>query len=155
MEREDIVAYLREAPDAIGHVCGGLSDEQMRRRPSEGEWSLLELACHLRDSAIEEGMRARRMVEEDNPVLEPYDQEQRAIERNYAAEDPAKVLTAVRAYFTGYAYQLARFTDEDWERPGLHPERGPVTVRSRAEEEVEHTRAHLEQMRVTRKAVAG
>lgn len=155
MEREDIVAYIRGAPDSVAHIFHGLSDGQVRQRPAEGEWSLLELACHLRDSAIEEGMRARRMVEEENPTLEPYDQEQRAIDRDYRGEDPAKVMTAVRAYFTGYAYQLDRFSAEEWDRPGLHPEVGPVTVRSRAEEEVEHIRNHLEQMQRVRAAVTG
>jgi hypothetical protein len=76
------------------------------------------------------------MVEEDNPTLEPYDQLARAIARDYQGQEPAKVMTALRAYWTGYAYQLERFSDAEWERGGVHPETGPVTVRSRAELEV-------------------
>lgn len=155
MDRSEIAAYIRGVPDEVAHLFRGLSEEEVRRRPAQDEWSLLELACHLRDSAIEEGLRARRMVEEDNPTLEPYDPDRRAVERDYAAEDPARALTAVRAYLTGYAYQLERFTDEEWERAGVHPERGPVTVLSRAEEEVEHIRDHLEQMRRVRRLVDG
>ncbi|HSP54728.1 MAG TPA: DinB family protein [Dehalococcoidia bacterium] len=155
MERNDIVAYLRGGPDLVGHACRGLTDDQLRQRPTSGEWSLIELLCHLRDSAIEEGMRTRRMVEEDNPTLEPYDEQTRALERNYMAEDPAKAATALRGYLTGYAYQLERFSEAEWERPGFHPESGPVTVRSRAELEVEHIAAHIEQMKATREAIVG
>jgi hypothetical protein len=155
MEREEILAALRGAPDLVDEVCQGLNEEQLRARPAAGEWSLLEVACHLRDSAIEEGMRARRMVEEEHPTLAPYDERARAIERNYAGEDVLKARTALRAYFKGYAYQLERFSDGEWERPGVHPETGPVTVRSRAELEVEHLQAHLAQMRATREAVLG
>lgn len=154
MDRQEIVRYIRDAPNIISRLCGGLTDAQLRERPAAGEWSLLELACHLRDSAIEEGMRARRMVEEDNPTLEPYDEQARALERNYIAEDCSKVMTSLRAYWTGYAYQLERFSDDEWDRPGLHPETGPVTVRRRAELEVEHTETHLAQMKATREAVA-
>jgi hypothetical protein len=155
MQRHEILAYLRDAPALVAALCRGLTDEQMRARPTPAEWSLLQIACHLRDSPIEEGIRARRMVEEDNPTLEPYDEGARALERDYQAEDPGKALTALRAYFTGYAYQLEGLSDAEWERPGTHPEVGPVTVHSRAELEVEHTRAHLAQMTATREAVLG
>jgi hypothetical protein len=155
MDREEILSSLRGASDLIAHVCRELTDEQLRQRPAPGEWSLLELACHLRDSAIEEGMRARRMVEEDNPALESYDEQARAIERDYQGEDRAKVMTALRAYWTGYAYQLERFSDAEWERPGFHAEDGAVSVRMRAELEVEHNEAHLAQMRATRDKIAG
>jgi len=155
MDREEILSFLRGAPDLIAHACRELTAAQLQQRPAPDDWSLLELACHLRDSAIEEGMRARRMVEEDNPTLEPYDEQARALERNYITEDCSKVMTALRAYFTGYAYQLERFSDAEWERPGFHPEDGPVSVRIRAELEVKHTEAHVAQMRTTREAVSG
>ena len=153
MERDEIVGLIRATPDLIANICRGLSDEQLRRRPAESEWSLLELACHLRDSAIEEGMRARRMVEEDNPALDSYDQLQRAIERNYSGADIDSVMTALRAYWTGYAYQLERFSEAEWERPGFHPQDGPVSVCIRAELEMKHTEAHVAQMQATRQAV--
>jgi hypothetical protein len=155
MDREEILSFLRGASDLMAHTCRELTGEQLRQRPAPGEWSLLELACHLRDSAIEEGMRARRMVEEDNPTLEPYDEQVWAVERGYQDDDPAKVMTALRAYWTGYAYQLERFSDAEWERPGIHPETGPVSVRIRAELEVEHTEAHVAQMRATRDKITG
>jgi hypothetical protein len=150
MDRTEITAYLRQLPDLIEEALHGLSDDELRRRPSPDEWSALDVCCHLRDSAQEEGVRVRRLVEEDGPALEPYDQEARAIERNYQDDDPARVRTALRAFWGGLAYQLESLTDEQWERGGTHPESGPVTVRSRAEDEVDHAQAHLEQIRAIR-----
>ncbi|MFB3092997.1 MAG: hypothetical protein ACE1ZN_01150, partial [Dehalococcoidia bacterium] len=92
----------------------------------------------------------RRLVEEDGPTLEPYDQEARAIERSYQGEDIRRLHTALRAFWGGLAYQLEGLPDEQWERGGTHPETGPVTVRSRAEDEVEHAQAHLEQLKAVR-----
>ncbi len=147
MDRGEIVAFLRSVPDQVEAVCRGLGDEEMRRRPAERGWSVLEVVCHLRDVAIEEGIRVRRLVEEDNPTLAPYDQEARAIERRYQAEDPRKALTALRAYQTGLAYQLEQLSDAQWERAGIHPELGAVTVLTRAERQVLHGREHVEQVR--------
>lgn len=154
MERDEVIRFLRGVPPEVDNILRGLADEQLRARPVPGQWSLLEIVCHLRDSAIEEGLRARRMVEEDDPVLEPYDEESRAVEREYQRQEPAKVMTALRAYWTGYAYQLERFSEEEWERPGVHPEIGQVSVRLRAEAEAEHVQTHLDQMWAARAAVA-
>jgi hypothetical protein len=150
MNRLQITAYLRQVPDLIDSAVQGLPDDDLRRRPSPDEWSILEVCCHLRDAADFEGQRIRRLVEEDGPVLEPYDQEEMARERNYQGDDPRRVDIALRAFWGGLAYQLEGLSDEEWERGGAHPERGPVTVRSRAEAEVEHAQAHLEQLTAIR-----
>ena len=150
MKREEITAYLRQVPDLIDEALQGLSDDELRRQPSPEEWSILEVCCHLRDAADFEGQRIRRLVEEDEPTLEPYDQEALAQERNYQGDDPRRVDIALRAFWGGLAYQLEGLSDEEWERGGTHPEIGAVTVRSRAEREVEQARAHLEQLRAIR-----
>jgi len=79
MDRAEITAYLRQLPDLIDETIDGLSDEALRRRPSPDEWSILEVCCHLRDAAEFEGERVRRLAEEENPTLVPYDQEALAI----------------------------------------------------------------------------
>ncbi len=150
MERAEITSCLRSVPDLIVEILQGLSDDELRRRPSPDEWSALEVCCHLRDYAQEEGVRVRRLVEEDNPTLEAYDQEAWARERDYLGDDPARVRTALRAFWGGLAYQLEGLADAQWERGGTHQEIGRVTVRSRTERQVAHAQAHLEQLRVIR-----
>ena len=150
MDRTEITAYLRQLPDLIEESLHGLSDDELRHRPSPDEWSALEICCHLRDYAQEEGVRVRRLVEEDGPALEAYDQEAWARERNYQGEDIRRLRTTLRAFLGGLAYQLEGLSDQQWERGGTHPETGPVTVRSRAEQQVAHARAHLEQLRTIR-----
>lgn len=154
MNRREITAYLRQVPDLIDEAIQGLSDEELRRRLSPDEWSILEVCCHLRDAAEFEGQRIRRLVEEDAPTLEPYDQEALARERDYQGDELRRVGIALRAFWGGLAYQLEGLSDEEWARGGTHPEIGPVTVRSRAELEVEHARLHLEQLRAIREGLA-
>ncbi len=159
MDRNKIIATLRSTPDAVQAICGGLSDEQMRRRPAgagasgEEGWSLIELICHLRDSAQEDGTRIRRLVEEDNPTLVPYDQEEWARDRNYQGDDVRKALTAMRAMVSGLAYQLENLSDDQWSRAGSHPERGAVTIASIATQCANHDGDHLAQMREVREGM--
>ena len=155
MDREEVLRILRSTPDEVQAVCEGLSDDQVRTRPAAEAWSLLEIACHLRDSAAEEGLRVRRLIEEEQPTLDAYDQEARAREREYQREDPRRALTGLRAFWTGLAYQLEGLSEDEWQREGIHPEVGRVSVRSRAEDEVRHAREHLAQMQDVRAALSG
>ena len=150
MDREEVIAAIRSLPNQLDAVCEGLSDDELRRRPSPEEWSILAVCCHLRDAAQIEGMRIRRLVEEANPTLDPHDPEALARERDYQGDDPGRVRTAVRAFWGGLAYQLEGLSEEEWQRGGLHPESGPATVHSRAELMAESARVHLEQVRAVR-----
>jgi len=152
MDRAEITAYLRQVPDLIDDATGRLSDDELRRRPSPDEWSVLEVCCHLRDYAEIEGQRVRRLVEESEPALASYDQEALARERDYPGDDIRRVRTALRAFWGGLAYQLEGLTDEQWERAGTHSEIGRVTVRSRAERQAAHAEEHLAQLRAIRES---
>ncbi len=154
MERLEIIAAIRSLPNELDALCEGLSYDELRQRPSPEEWSILEVYCHLRDFAQIEGTRIQRLVEEENPTLPPYDQEELARERDYQGDDPLRVRIAVRAYWGGLAYQLEQLSEERWRRGGLHPEDGPVTIHSRAERMAEHARLHLEQVQALRERLA-
>ncbi len=156
MNRQEIIAAIRALPDAVEALAEGLADDQLRWRPGPDQWSILEVCCHLRDSAEIEGLRIRRLVNEDNPLIEAYDQEELARQRRYNEDDWARVRTALRAYWGGLAYLLENLTDEDWQRGGTHQETGPITVASRAQLNAEHARMHIEQIReIRQKLVPG
>lgn len=153
VEREEIIAALRAFPDRVEALCRDLSEEELRRPPAPGEWSILEVCCHLRDAAQIEGERIRRLLEEEGPTLEPYDPEALARERGYEREDSRRVLTALRAFWGGLAYQLEGLPAEAWGRSGTHPEAGPVTVEGRAHQAVRHAHEHLEQIQAIREGL--
>ncbi len=153
MDRAQITAYLRQVPDLIDEIIDGRSDDELGRRPSPDEWSVLEVCCHLRDYAEIEGERVRRLVEEDEPALASYDQEALARGRDYQGDDIWRVRTALRAFWGGLAYQLEGLTEEQWERAGSHPEIGRVTVRSRAERQAAHAQEHLSQLKALREGL--
>jgi hypothetical protein len=62
------------------------------------------------------------------------------------------VLTALRAFSGGNAYVLEGLSEEQWQRGGRHEERGPINVGGYAEQQAEHVRAHLGQLRTPRPA---
>ena len=57
--------------------------ESLMRRPSDDEWAAVEVIAHLADGEDWALRRVKRMLAEDEPVLEPFDQAALAVERRY------------------------------------------------------------------------
>jgi hypothetical protein len=60
-------------------------------RPDSSTWSALEYACHVRDVFSLFDRRLNLMLTEDNAQFENWDQDQTAVEGDYANADPAVV----------------------------------------------------------------
>src|SRR5215211_5991154 len=81
--RAEIVKTLRATPVVARALVAGVDDTQLRRRPAPGEWAIIEVVGHLADTEERALGRVRRMLTEDTPFLEPFDQEALAEERQY------------------------------------------------------------------------
>ena len=72
-------------------VAGDPRAARRARRPDDSTWSPLEYACHVRDVHRVYAGRVGRMLAEDDPYYENWDQDATAIEDRYAEQDPATV----------------------------------------------------------------
>lgn len=84
----DALERLSSMPAFLEGALEAASHDELVYRPGEGEFSLTEQACHLRD-LDREGylLRARRMLKEDLPTLAPFAGDRAARDRNYIAQD--------------------------------------------------------------------
>jgi hypothetical protein len=140
---EDPVAVLRSTPQAFRERAGGLSDEQLGRRPAPGEWSVAELLGHLWDAEIANSFRARAILAQDTPQLAAYDQDAWAA----LAKPPfGELLDAFTGLRRANLALIAGTPQERWERYGIHQERGPTSFRLLLETTAGHDRAHLRQL---------
>jgi len=64
-----------------------VDDARLRRRPAPGEWAIIEVVAHLADTEERALGRVRRMLAEDNPHLEPFDQEALAVQCRYLDQE--------------------------------------------------------------------
>ena len=94
--------------------------------------------------------RARLILAQDRPTLTGYDQVAWAM---LARPDFAALLDAFEAMRGPNLLMLRAVKDEDWQRVGLHTERGEVSLRLLVETSAGHDRAHLRQIEQTLAAV--
>ena len=126
--RAEILKALRAGPTVLRGLCRGLSEDDARRRPAEGEWAVVEVVAHLADGDERARDRVRRMLDEDDPHLPGYDQDELARTGRYIERDLAAELDRFAAVRSEHVAMLAALDDAGWRRPGRHGEQGPMTV---------------------------
>jgi hypothetical protein len=122
---------------AWGSILARTDRAVLEERPSDDRWSTLEYACHVRDVYRLANVRVGRMLAEENPTFENWDQDRTAVEEQYEQQDPEEVAAGIadaagrlaRLYESlptgastrgGIRSDGARFTVESFGRYVLH-----------------------------------
>jgi hypothetical protein len=145
--RLEIIDALRLLPERVNAEVRGLSEEELRFRPGDGQWSLKEVIGHLRDFAEIDHDRLCRMITQENPRLPGYDQETLVRGRNYQEADLQAVLDELASFRAQTVRALTELVDASWSRTGRHLERGIFSIRQFVEQLVRHEALHLEHIR--------
>lgn len=84
----EALELLAAMPTFVEAAVESVTPDLLRHKPSPGDFSLLEQACHLRDLEREGYLvRVRRMLTEHVPALDGFDGTAVAAARNYPAQD--------------------------------------------------------------------
>jgi len=93
-----------------------------------GKWSAREIVHHLADSESTSAIRLRRLLAEEHPVIQGYDQDEYARRLKYNDRDMAPSLEAFRAARATTVQILTLMSEDEWRREGVHSESGRYTV---------------------------
>lgn len=126
--RLELLKTLRAVPVVAEALIATFDADGLRRRPAPGEWAAVEVVAHLADTEERALARVRRMLSEDAPVLEPFDQAALAVERGYLELDAATELQRFAALRADHVALLESLDDAGWNRVGIHGEHGRMTV---------------------------
>jgi hypothetical protein len=149
---EDPVKMMAVTPGAFRERADELPAELLGRQPEPGEWSVAELLGHLWDTEIALAFRARLVLAQDTPELIAYDQEAWA---RLAHPPYAELLDAFTALRTANLALVRDTPEGQWDRFGIHDERGPTSFRLLIQTIAGHDRAHLRQLEQTAATVYG
>lgn len=147
------INYIRVMDDTVkilGFVLAPVSQAvaTTRRDPNDGDrgWTVVEVVCHLRDYDLIFQQRAQLMLEQVYPDLPGYDHVQLARERNYNSQELSRVYTELAASRARFVAFFRGLTDDQWQRAGVHPERGRFTMHDALLQVGQHDVLHLEQI---------
>ena len=150
VDGRDPVALLEGGPARLADAVAGLPEEDARRPPRPGAWSVLQVLRHLADSEVVYGYRLRLIVAADRPAIPGYDQDAWAERLAYHRGTVADALDEWAAARRGTLRFLRALDADDWTRVGLHSERGEESVRHVATLLAGHDLNHERQVRHVR-----
>jgi hypothetical protein len=150
----DLVRQSIEAaaagPAKLHELCDGLDPKDCVRKPGVGKLSLFQHVLHLLEMERDVfGPRIRRVLAEDNPVLQPIDIEEHEVHDEDAPErDLAAVIDAWVAARTETVALVESTTAEQWQRPLMHPLIGKATLLDLIRRWGRHDGDHLRQIEI-------
>jgi len=157
MTPEERNVLIKQYGDGFDEVIAALNNfpaESLGAHPIPGKWSAREIVHHLGDSESTAAGRIRKLLCEDDPLIQGYDQDQFATKLRYNERDMPPALEAFR-YARVTTMQLLRLmTEEDWRRSGTHTESGRYTAEDWLRIYAAHAHDHAAQIRRLREALS-
>jgi hypothetical protein len=144
MKIADIIDELGVMPLVLEDELKRLTDSELRQRPNESHFSLLEQVCHLRDIEVEGyTRRLHLLLAEERPTLHDLDGTTLARVRDYNAQAFLPALDAFQAARHANLLRLERMRENDLLRRGHLEKVGEITVGRLLELWVAHDREHI------------
>jgi DinB family protein len=146
-EGNDPLDLQSEAGRIVADLIDGVPVEDLQRRPKPDKWSIGEIIAHLAEDEIATSWRYRQMIENSGCSLASFDQEEWARLADYAAWNPIDGLRLFQLLREANLRMLNKLSSAEWERYGVHAERGKISVRDLARHMAGHDRNHIDQIR--------
>ena len=138
---------LAGTPDEVATLIAGKTDRLLARRPAPHAWAPTEIVGHLRDAEELFMMRFETVLAMREPrLIEMGPPERWAEERQYLRHEPAGALAAFRRRRDDALTLLRALPAIDWQRGGLHPVRGRLSIDDLVAIMAWHDDNHLDQL---------
>jgi hypothetical protein len=142
---QNLFDVLEQTPEIIARQVATLSDEETRRRKTDGAFSPVEEVCHLRDLEIEGyAVRINRILNEDEPILADFDGGNIAVEREYNKQDIREALEAFTDARKQNLARLRELSSDELAREGILEGVGRVSLKRLLLLMREHDEGHLQ-----------
>lgn len=139
-----LIDQYSDQPGDLIAAIEGLRESELDKRLEKGKWSIRQQVIHLADSEMNVIQRMKRVIAEEAPLLPAYDQDKWAARLSY---EKSQVDDSIALFFTLRATMLPvlrGLKDSDFDRIGIHTERGKVNLLDLLEDAVEHSQHHIE-----------
>lgn len=137
---------LEQTPIIIEKILYSATQEQLRWKPAPDRWSISEVLAHLVDVERVFRERARRMVEEENPFLESYDQNASYAAGKYSSGTAAEHLRDFCHERDRAVSWLRYLSPALVARTAQHAELGAITLGQLLHEWAFHDLGHVRQI---------
>ena len=146
-ERDRLIAQYTAGYDEVAAALKDFPPAGLTAHPIAKKWSATEIVHHLADSESASAQRLRKLLVEDHPVIQGYDQDAWAEKLRYNQREMAPALAAFQAARATTAQLLSGMSEADWAREGWHTESGRYSAETWLAIYAVHAHNHAAQIR--------
>ncbi|MBI2887232.1 MAG: DinB family protein [Chloroflexi bacterium] len=155
MSDVELLFLLERSRRELYEACLGMSDLELRTRPAQDEWTVVEVLAHLPDVDRHYLQEALTMLAEDQHLFRHFDDEAWKVTHADVLSLPlSQIFGHLRVSHDEITRAVELLSSQDLERAGIHPRRGRYTVRDVFLRLPDHDLNHAHQIRAIRDAVA-
>jgi uncharacterized damage-inducible protein DinB len=147
----DPLVLQARAPEVLAALVEGLSAEHLGQRPAPGKWSIREIVAHLADDELVGAYRIRLILSAPGTAIQAFDQDVWARTGRYSTREVIDSLALYRILRSMNVKLLHTLTAQEWDRFGVHAERGIESLRDIAMYFAGHDINHFRQIELIRR----
>ncbi len=142
-DHQQILERMSRVPERILRLIADESDEDLCRAGMGGSWGAVEHIAHLKDFDEVTLERVDLILTDDDPEIDDFDTDVRAIERDYHAENPHTSADEFESLRSLLVNRLDGLSADQWQRTARHPDLGSISLESLIRRLDEHDAQHF------------
>lgn len=142
-QRQQFIQEIADTPARLREAIAGLSDEQLDTPYRPDGWTVRQVVHHVPDSHLNNYIRVKFALTEDEPTIKPYDEAVWAEMADSVATPIEVSLTLLESLHARWIVLLDSLSPEDFKRVFHHPERGAVSLNMNVALYAWHGRHHV------------
>jgi FMN phosphatase YigB (HAD superfamily) len=144
--KDGVLAIMVATPAVLRSLCRSLTTEEWRKGCRHGDWAMIEIICHLRDTEREvHQMQLHLMIEREDAFIPRPDSGVWASEREYLNVDGSSALAEFARARIDNIKTLKDLDEEIWTRSARHAIFGPTNFLEVTSFMADHDRLHIQQ----------
>lgn len=141
--------------DRIRRVIDELAEADLDAHPIDRQWSIRQVICHIADFEPIYADRMKRVIAEDRPRFAGGDPSLFAARLAYGWRSPADEVAVIKSVRRQMATILRSLSDRDFQRTGVHPREGALTLATLLQRITDHLLHHLSFIEAKRRVLSG
>lgn len=115
----EVIAEFQNSGEQFIKIVKSISDEKMPKSPTNAEWSPANIIHHMADAEAHFYIRYLRVLTENLPTTEFFDEEVYPELLHYEKRDVNASIALIESIRASSLSLFNNFKEEDWQRKGL------------------------------------
>jgi hypothetical protein len=142
----ELLQEYRDATNNFIAAAKAVPADKLHKAPANDEWSPANIIHHLADTEAHFYIRYLKILTEDVPTTEFFDENVYPTRLKYEKRDVDSSLRLLQALRENFYVLMSNFTPDEWERKGRNSEVGEYPIIALIKKSRSHIKDHLQQL---------